>query len=61
MCLTNICSEIQQMRIQSYKLCILNHHNTVKAYKLYKLSDEPTEFMEWNPVAVIPVFGTTDF
>lgn len=34
---------------------------TNKAYKLYKLLDEPTEFIEWDTVAVIPVFGVTDF
>lgn len=45
----------------TYTALYKERHKTVKAYKLYKLSDEPTEFMEWDTVAVIPVFGAADF
>lgn len=44
-----------------YTTLYKNHRNTVKAYKLYKLSDEPAKFMEWDTITVIPVFGATDF
>ena len=45
----------------TYTALYRNRHSVVDAYKLYKLSEEPAEFMKWDTVTVIPVFGATDF